>query len=82
MDFKLINELSSNVVSLNISLICKRLVNFFKLSLKMKWLDFVVGLNFGPALSSGSCDFDNVYDDKFMIFGDKIFFCKIDDGST
>ena len=48
----------------------------------MKWFDFVVGLNFGPVLSSGSCDLDNVYDDKLMIFGDKIFFRKVDDGSA
>ena len=82
MDYKLINKLSSNGVSLNISLICKRLVNFFKFSLKMKWLDFVIGLNFGFVLSNGSCDLDNVYDDKLMIFGDKIFFRKVDDGSA
>ena len=48
----------------------------------MKWLDFVVGINFGPLFRSGNCDLDNVYDDKFMIFGKKIFLCKVDDGSA
>ena len=62
-------------MSLNISLTCKRLVNFFKSSLKMKWLDF------GPLFKSSNCDLKNVYDDKLMTFGNKVFFCKVDDGS-
>ena len=66
-------------MSLNISLICKRLVNFFKSSLKMKWLDFVVEVNFGPLFRSDNCNLDNFFDNKLMIFGDKIFFCKVDD---
>ena len=48
----------------------------------MKWLDFVVGVNFGPLFSSSNCDLDYVHDDKLMIFGDKIFFCKVDDGNA
>ena len=59
------------------SLILKRLVNFLKLLLKMKWLDFAVGVNVGPLLSSNNCNLDNVYDHKLIIFGDKIFFCKV-----
>ena len=47
----------------------------------MKWLDFVIGVLIGPLFSSDSCDLD-VYDDKLMIFGDKIFFCKVDDDSA
>ena len=39
-------------VPLNISLICKSLANFFKSPLKMKWLDFVVGVNYGSLFSS------------------------------
>ena len=69
-------------MSLNIFLICKRLVNFFKSSLKIKWLDFVVGVNFGPLFSTDNCNLDNVCDDKLMIFGDKISFCKVDGGSA
>ena len=48
----------------------------------MKWLDFVIGVNFGPLFSSDNCDLDNVYDDKLMIFGDKNFFCKVDGESA
>ena len=66
-------------MSLNISLICKRLLNFFKLSSKMRWLDFVMGVNFGPLFSSDNYNLDNVYDNMLMIFGDKTFFCKVDD---
>ena len=76
------NAFSSNGTSLNISLIYKGLVNFLKLSIKMKWLDFVVGVNFGPIFSSNNCNLDNVYDDKLMIFSEKNFFCKTDDGSV
>ena len=62
-------------------LICKHLVNFLKLSLKIKWSVFVVGVNFGALFSNSNCDPD-VYEDKSMIFGNKIIFCKVDDGST
>ena len=48
----------------------------------MKWSDFVVGVNFSPLFSNNNCDLDNVNDDKLIIFGDKIFICKIDDGSA
>ena len=48
----------------------------------MKWLDFVIGVNFGPLFSSDNCYLDNVYNDKLMIFGDKIFLCKVDDSSA
>ena len=48
----------------------------------MKWSDFVAGVIFGPLFSNNNCDVDNMYDDKLMIFGDKIFICKIDDGSA
>ena len=37
----------------------------------MKRLNFIVGVNFY-----------NVHDDKLMIFGDRVAFCKVDDGST
>ena len=57
-------------------------MNFLKSSLKVKWLDFVVGVNFGPLFRSDNCDLNNVYDDKLMIFGDKIFFCKVDGDSA
>ena len=45
----------------------------------MKWLDFVVEVNFGPLFSSDNCNLDNFFDNKLMIFGVKIFFCKVDD---
>ena len=61
-------------MSLNTSLIYKRLVIFLKLSLKMKWLDFVVAVIFGAPFSSDNCDLGNRYDDKVMIFGDNIYF--------
>ena len=48
----------------------------------MKWSDFVVEVNFGQLFSNNNYDLDNLYDDKLMIFGDKIFICKIDDGSA
>ena len=57
-------------------------MTFFKCSLKTKWSDFVAGVIFGPLFSNNNCDVDNMYDDKLMIFGDKIFICKIDDGSA
>ena len=59
------------MVSLNTSLVCKHLVNFSIWCLKMKRLNFIVGVNFY-----------NVHDDKLMIFGDRVAFCKVDDGST
>ena len=61
-------------MSLNTSLIYKRLVIFLKLSLKMKWLDFVVAVIFDAPFSSVNCDLGNRYDDKVMIFGDNIYF--------
>ena len=48
----------------------------------MKWLDFAVRVNFGPLFSSNNSDVDNAYDDKLMIFGNKIFFCKVDGDSA
>ena len=43
---------------------------------------FVVGVKLGLLFSSDNCDLNNVYDDKLMIFGDKIFFCKVDGDSA
>ena len=57
-------------------------MNFLKFSIKMKWLDFVIGVNFGPIFSSNNCNLNHVFDYKLMIFGGKIFFCKNDDGSV
>ena len=48
----------------------------------MEWLDFAIVVNFGPLFSSDNCDLDHVYEIKLMIFGDKIFSCKIDGDST
>ena len=55
---------------------------FFKSSLKMEWLDFVIVVNVDPLFSSDNCDFDHVYENKLMIFDDKIFSCKVDGDST
>ena len=48
----------------------------------MEWLDFVIVVNVDPLFSSDNCDFDHVYENKLMIFDDKIFSCKVDGDST
>ena len=63
-------------MSLNTSLICKRLVNFLKSSLKRKWLNFGVGVIFCPLFTSNNCDHDNIQDDRLIIFCDIIFFVR------
>ena len=47
-----------------------------KISLfKFKLFPFEVGVNLGPLSNTDNSGFDNLYFDKFIIFGDMVFFC-------